>query len=553
MSDSDFWDIGKAERKYAKPQNNDTAAVPVTDDTEPSGTSFTGRRVADDAAAERRYDDGLDMREYYSYRREYAPSRKEPTPKKAPSGEIIADYQPEGSLIKRVTVSLWQSQFNYYERFRKNAEKSHTLIGRECPKVPFFSYIPQYAQLTRPQAAYYLWFRDRARAGEYLDADFSYVLLYIYEIINLPDKIEAEKALSMLTSLWLAYRDRYIQLDKYMSEWIADFCLVSDLPMPDVLLPLVPQIILKTSFKEFYLSAMLKSSGISPDKLTADATALASVLIDTVSDYDYRTGKYYGEYKAQFGRHTVASVAHAIMKMREAGDELISDGMKPATVCRDAFCGSLCSMNAKKRIKIEYVSFARSYPLRRQLTSMVKYAENKIRAVLHLKSRLACADLDPRYKGYIDEYFAPFSRAAMKHPMKADETPEYEKLYDAIETPFTPENAAKIERDSWEATEMLVEKEEYAEPETAEAPQDEPDEAVFQAALPGTLTGALEAALGGEFTAYCREHSLFEDDAAGRINDFFADMIGDVVLENAGGGYTVIEDYRGEIENWLNK
>lgn len=548
-----FWNLGeKSEKKYSPPPKRDTSAALVTDAGDSNVSDVGGRRI-EDTFCTPPSGNGHSAAPKHSV---YTPSRRENTALQITPGETVSDYQPEGSLIKRVTVTLWHSSFNYYERFRRNAEKSNSLTGHECPNVPYFSYIPQYAQLKRQQASFYLWFRDQARAGIFLDADFSYVLLYIYEIINLPDLIPPETALKQLTALWLAYRDRYVQLDKYMSEWIADFCLISDLPMPDELLPLIPAVITKTSFKEFYLSAMLKSAGVSPSALDENTIALASILIDTASDYDYRTGKYYSGYPAQFSRHTVAAIAHVIDRMKEYGDELISDGMLPSVLSRDAFCGSLCSMNAKKRIRIEYISFARSYPLRRQLTSMVRYAENRIRAVLRLKARLSCGDLDPRYKAYIDEYFAPFAAATAAKAQAAKaaaDVPEYEKLYDAPEIPFTPESAAEIERSSWDVTKKLIVSEETepeAEPteQVEEAPEHIGTESDDKTTL---LVEALEAAVNGDFESYCREKALFPDDIAGRINDLFSDIIGDIVLEQNGGRYTVIDDYVNDIEKWL--
>ena len=125
--------------------------------------------------------------------------------------------------------------------------------------------------------------------------------------------------------------------------------------------------------------------------------------------------------------------------------------------------------------------------------------------------------------------------------------------------PFTPESAAEIERSSWDVTQKLVEPEEddiSSEPsliteDTFEKPEPESDDGSLTPQLTGTLAGALAAAMSGDFDGYCRENALFPDDIAGRINEYFSDVLGDIVLEQSGGGYTVINDYRRDIEDWL--
>lgn len=495
------------------------------------------------------------------YSKSYFPA---PVAKESFEKTVVADYSPKDSLITHVRVTLCPSSFNYYERFRRNALKSHSMKGSQCPHVPYFSYIPQYAQLSPAQARYYLWFRDCARAGKFLEADFSYVLLYIYEIINLPDLIPAEEALKQLLAIWLSYRERFLQLDKYMAEWVCDFCLINQLELPSELDGILPAVIIRASLKEFYVSAMMKRCGVSPADIAADPAALAKILIDTVSDYDYRSSKYATAYPKEFEQYVTAAIAYAVKRMTADKDLPIESSFKPSKLSREAFCGSLCSMNAKKRIDVEFTSFARSYPLRRQITSMVKYAENKVRGLLKLKSRLSCTDIEPRYKSYIDEYFAPVaaSRAASE---KAALMPEYEKQYDAPDMPFTADVAAEIERSSWDVTSRLVEDiDGYdlppadfgVESDEADAPALDEEQSGFEtdsSALSCELAEALSAAKDGNFSLFCREKKLFADDVAGRINDFAAENLGDIVLEHDGTDYRVIEDYLGDIEEWINK
>ncbi len=556
IGSEEFWELPRRERTYAPPPPCDTTAAEVTAPTaEPkterpaeSPSPARGRRVSDYAPDRFAPRTGGRTGSAYSAPRE----------RTAPEKVRVLEYSPEDSLVTKVAVDLVPTSFNYYERFAKNALKSHFLKGKEHPKVPYFSYIPQYAQLSREQAGYYLWFRDNARAGVYLDCDFSYVLLYIYEIINLPDIIAPADGVEALAALWVNYREKYVQLDKYMAEWVADFCLVNDTPLPRSVYPILPEIIVKASFKEFYISALMTSMGVSPKSPEDNSRALAEILIDTVSDYDVKTSKYASLFDG-YEAHITAAVAHALRRIKESGDTVVSSGAKTMTVTRDAFSGSLCSMSTKKQIHAEFISFARSYPLRLAVTAMVKYAENKVRTVLRLKSRLS-ADLDARYKGYIDEYFAPMTAVckAADNPV-----PEYEKQYDAIATPITADAAMEIERASWNTTMRLVEAEAEFERENAapdayteegaeslsSAPQENPSQKFL---APPFFKKVAEKALAGEFGKYCRENGLFPDSVAGEINEYATELIGDVVLEHDGTDYRVIPDYIGEVNEWIN-
>ena len=68
------------------------------------------------------------------------------------AGGVICGYTPERNpLIKKVTVKSWDAKYSFYGRFRSDALKYAGINGSPCGKVPFFSYTPQYSQLTDDQ------------------------------------------------------------------------------------------------------------------------------------------------------------------------------------------------------------------------------------------------------------------------------------------------------------------------------------------------------------------------------------------------------------------
>jgi len=162
---------------------------------------------------------------------------------------------------------------------------------------------------------------------------------------------------------------------------------------------------------------------------------------------------------------------------------------------------------------------------------------------------------------------------------------DYLKNYESEDSGFDFSAAAAIERESWVNTSRLTGDEFH---ESIPVPEYDPDEAAHAegeisadtdlpvipepkaetpAPLPAENTPeettettesaddlirrGLRAALSGRFRAWCRENGLYEGDAADRINTVFLDEIGDVVLEDSGSGFTLIEDYREDVEQWL--
>ena len=230
------------------------------------------------------------------------------------------------------------------------------------------------------------------------------------------------------------------------------------------------------------------------------------------------------------------------------------------------------------------------------MTAAVKYAENKLRAVLGIKAKLGADGVSEENARAIDAWFAPFLPTREQIRQKKEDAympPDYLKNYEAEDTGFDPDAAAAIEAKSWANTSRLTGDDYGADPgeteippESSESPWEEtvavegeigsetaceipapasdgPDEDADPGSpaeeSPGgdgsgdeILRDALRAAMNGRFRGYCREHGLYEGDAADRINALFLESIGDVVLEaDADGGFRFVEDYREDAEEWL--
>jgi len=482
-----------------------------------------------------------------------------------PSDEVPLDtYVPEGNpLIEAVTVKPWPTRYSFYESFRKNALRYADKTAEPCEAVPFFSYTPQYVQLSKEQLRYYLYWRSEVKAGRYPPADYAYVLLFLYEIINLPDKIPPREGVDLLCRIWEAYREIYPKLDRNLTEWVCDYCLIHHLTPPAERYARFFTTLLHTaSLKEFYVG--YDGSTASP---------YASALFSYCSSYNWRNSKFItAENRHLFEKHIRGAFLHAWGKAEAEHKTVFApvgkSAMVHAVTTRDAFSGALCCFDQKRRIEVKYLACSRSIELRYTVTDTVKYAENQVRGLLGIRSRFHTPNLPMPLRQAVDEYFAPYKKAQKKEADPAP-VPAYDVLYEPERSDLSLDYAKAIEKQAWATTELLVEAEEEASaslpslreeaPPVAPAPVSPmspitPPPPPASSAATAHLTEALALCLEEDstgFSALARSRNLLPDALAEAVNDFFYDVIGDAVLEEGEQGYRVVSDYREDLIQWM--
>ena len=229
-------------------------------------------------------------------------------------------------------------------------------------------------------------------------------------------------------------------------------------------------------------------------------------------------------------------------------------------ISRAAFPNTLCTHSVKCKLDIEYYPLADASELRAGITSAVRYTENKLRALYGAKSRLAIKYIPKEYKELIDCYFDELIRKSESR-IKRREAPEYERLYDAPREKLSIQGADEIERLSWDTTMRLCDTEEYA--DTNAAPETyEPQKAQEPEVIPEpeqankTETYGLDKSEIAYIAALCESsengtRGIDDEAMVERINEAFSDGFGDVIIEDTGDGFAIIEDYKEEISEWL--
>ncbi len=514
----DFWAIEKLVPKRDKPTVqrtfSDTAAVEITSDA-PSGVSESSKLTLTQNASPQMSNTGV-------------------------SSSPDDEYSPTCPLIENVSIYRWKNNYNYYEDFRKDAKRYYRASVSEATAVPYFSYVPQYVQLTRDQLRWYVYWRGCVRRGVYPDTDYSYILLLITEIINLADEVDTKVGQRLLLDIYRNYSMTYPRICRYLSDWICDYSLIHHLPPPEDADSSLTE---NCSLREFYV--------FFEDDDASDN--YARLLIRYCSSYDYQKSKFaVGDNLAIYDRHVTSALAYAIERCSEPGSILSGAGLDSNMITRDAYSGALCSSEIKRRLKVKFFSFSRSHELRFLVADIIKYSENKIRDYLGIKSRLSVFGIPESITRALDEYFAENLPVIKRMPYENESKVEdYDRLYEHPHAELSLENAEKIEKSSWNTTQLLIEafdgevkNEIVGSATTTETKINEPND--LRSAL-GEKYEFVYAALNEDFAKQkiiAERLGLLPDALADMINDIAADIIGDIILEDHLNGYTIIEDYK---------
>ena len=530
-----FWDLesllpAREKKRRVESVSRDTEAVTVT--VAPS--TLAGVAAADSLFVEH-------------YVHPYALDREK-------KEEPLFAYAPQNTLLREVRVYPWETEYDHYEQFYRHAHRFAACEGKEAPFVEFFAYVPQYAQMNTAQLNYYFWWRRSFHEGRCLPASYSYLLLYLFEIINLGEAIEPGVGQERMLRLWLSYRTEHPRLDALVREWLVDYSLLHKLPPPTL-----PQ----SMYRDLLSGGKLKEFFVSPGE-GDDAMTTAVLLF--CNNYDYTKSKFCTEQTiADYHRVLRGAVRETLAYLRERDGEFLVGTSGVSTVKRDAFVGSVCSYRERRRIEVDYTSFSRTHELRYLMSDVLKYAENALRARRGIKSRLSIYAVDTalreRLDAYLESALPPRPQKAKKE-QKAEEIPAYEKRYDLPVRAPSPTRAAEIENASWQTTKRLIEAFEEVQNEekvangiekVPEAPISAPpaptqsEPTLGEDTLVGTL-GELASFLALTGARAQREFALSRgmmvDAIVDKINTVAGDILGDILLEEGDDGYAVIEDYR---------
>lgn len=470
-------------------------------------------------------------------------------------------YVPSfNSLITNVKILHKSNAISFYRHFREDAVRFFNIKApTEASYTPFYSYVPQYSQLTKDQMDYYFFWREAFRRGEYLECDEAYFRLLIYEILNLPDLIPKEEGLLLLCRAFSAYRKTMPRIEKYMTQWLIDYCLLYRLPCPAAELSSCMDAIMKnTTFPEFFLYDVENL----PDRCV-------EMLLTLVSDYRRRPQKDHEEREQFLTMHMAGAMRAVFFELLSRHDAV--DFGRTSHMGFDVFGGSISAHNIRARLEIDYHPFSLASELGEVVRNAAKYAENLLRAHLGIRTRVRGDSPPADIVSVIDAYMREHCPQKSAPPLPKS---EYEHLYEPTEVGISWDSIQGIESDSWEVTRRLTVEEEDTDDMVSVADAESSDQLknvniCFDGGLTSETDSNMQEDLSSAVLAYlvCTVHGdrdgalralgdggLSEGVAVEEINEAFLLRYGDVFFESAGDSYRpLLEDYETEVLQWIRE
>ena len=490
---------------------------------------------------------------------------------------ILYNYSPSNPLIKEVRICSNKEDDQIFPQSNLFLRERRAILNRkavEAPYAAYYSYSPRYSQMSRAQLSYYLWWRENTRNGIFLKTDESYIILYAYELVTVGEGEDKQAALDMLCSLLTNYKDKDINVVFRMMirDLICDFCLVHGLSVPLNKLSGVGRLILANCFlPEFFV-----------DLSEENRSGAMDIGLSGISLYDYKKSKIYTPENADKFKSAMNGALSAIINREESFKAItaFTNGVYGVvTVEHKPFTRMINIVN--KSIKLE-ISYYQMSGIQSAVTDAMRYSENRLREHLGVKNKLHITAINPSVKLALDDFFdssfpamPTVDRRRKAARLVEEEVHEYDRFYDVPKAEISPEHALEIERDSWSTTKILTEafadEKELAieESNTLNAPEliiePIPTPAVIEEVSPSdtstntqsTLYMQIRDELGelADFIEVCKKksatdqrafaasYSLSVDEIADRINEGAVNVFGDIVLEDNGGFYAIIEDY----------
>lgn len=291
--------------------------------------------------------------------------------------------------------------------FVKEAQKNRNRSGMFANHVPFKCYWPTYRDMTSAQQHWYFYWRTQVRQGQYPPTDLSYIFVHVYEILNLVETPDPTQAAFRIYKIWLAYREKYPNLDRYLPDWGGDLLAVKvgggqalewwenilkidGLAIPD---PVINTLVEKA----------IRTNGLE---------ALPYKVWSLLSDYQPRN-KFYQKYNADHfvdqayvKAINVANAHYLKTTGKTLLDQFVSDQTRPYE--KPVFVSALIGFSYPRFTRLATGrDYATCAPLASHITSIMKYSENILRKQQKFSARLSGIELPIVLTTELDQAFLP--------------------------------------------------------------------------------------------------------------------------------------------------
>lgn len=473
----------------------------------------------------------------------------------------VQDTQPSTDLKSRISLEITSSYSEYPSRdkFFRDMQHFANVRGEPAPFVPFHQYWPMYDSMSRQQRAWYFYWRSQVRDKTFPDTDLSYIYVHVYELLNGVGWDDPKDGYEQLMTLWLSYRERFPALDSHLFYWTFDFALTHDLSPT---FPCVPE------YSSYYYPEL--NDFLIESHSTDAPLKLPLSLIESLCDYRMARNKFYQDGHRELLEESiprVVALADAASRKKSGRGILAAYGPKrPRKQAHILYQGAL-HPEENKRIYVPVKAYTSSQPLRTYMNELVRYAENSLRELYGVRTRLRNVSMDAETAALIDAFLKrEYSPAGEAHASAA--TPvELNLDFGSIEELRAQSDAVRealaVEEEGGDMEMPPADGPENMSGEKPAAVETQPDNngrGCFNAnALPAELRSLIEAMtpvqqqtlsiiLAGEDTrsalAKLAEAELtLPEMLIDEVNDTASQYLDDILIDALGDGLRVLEQY----------
>lgn len=275
-----------------------------------------------------------------------------------------------------------------YDSFVSDMEKYKNHVVNNAEFVPFGDSNPTYRKMNKKQKEWYFYWRHQVKNKEYPDTDISYVLFFMYELINGFHWSEPKDGYDAMVDVWLSYRGAYPELDKYLLSWLFDFSCVNNIEY------VVPDLENLSFYDDYVISDYLisKQSKVKPLKLSFP-------LVDALCDYSLVGSKFYKDghqlLMIEAIPRVVAFVDAYLLKKNGKGILSTYGPIRKSNIIRYPFKNIIPSIPDVK-IRSVLKRYTTNPSLRGFINELVRFAENVLREQYNARGRLRGVNLDPQ-------------------------------------------------------------------------------------------------------------------------------------------------------------
>lgn len=314
-------------------------------------------------------------------------------------------------------------------------------------------FAPTMLSLNQEQRNYFYYFCDCVENEKVVSTSFAYIRLYLCRVLR---GIELLKELpESVFWLWKSYRNEFPLADKLFSDFVSDFCFYKRITPP---FEKVEPILTAENFTtrpflaDPYIFDHLFSEG---RKLSG---AQINYLLRMLTAQSFRNSKAYRTaplYASTCEEAVRRAFADGLFNRKDLNENLFSIRI-PSEVhtVRAMFQGLPKEEIPQVEINLCYVPLLHDENIRDRCDELIRYLDNRIRAILKMKNALSRIHISAEHKAYLEGILLEFAHLT---PMQAEqEAPCEQKAEPKRSLEIDLAEANRIEDSSWEITQTLT-------------------------------------------------------------------------------------------------